>query len=142
MIALASVVPPKEMLVVVDTAPLLGEVIAGAEGAVVSGGGLGLAGIVDGVDWLVVFSDGGAGFVTPPPPPPRMPMVGMMVNVGAELFCPVATLARAWFCTADAVADASAPAAAVAVPAVPPEDCALPVVSMPLCVCVADVSVA
>ena len=86
MIVDASAVPAKEIVVVADTAPLLGDAIAGTPGAIVSGAG---AGIVAGVDWLVVFSIGGGGFVTPPPPPPRMPIVGMMVNEGVALPSPL-----------------------------------------------------
>ena len=83
-VALASAVPLQETAVVVKFAPLSGEVMTGAFGAIVSGA----VTTVTGVDWLVVFSIGGGGFVTPPPPPPRMPIVGMMVNEGVALPCP------------------------------------------------------
>ena len=49
-VELASAVPAKEMVVVANTAKLLGEVRIGAPGAVVSSGGLGVDGTVAGVD--------------------------------------------------------------------------------------------
>ena len=53
MVAPDSAVPVKVMLVEVNAAPVLGEEMTGAAGAVVSGGG---ADTVAGVDWLAVLA--------------------------------------------------------------------------------------
>ena len=53
-VAPASAVPVKVMLVEVNAAPVLGEEMTGATGAVVSGAGV--AGVVAGVDWLAALA--------------------------------------------------------------------------------------